>query len=507
MYMSKRCTHIDSSGKECSYINAEGNSYCVKCGSLLDGKERKVVVKADYERSERMLNSMTDENKKLLRQVELQDEQIQRMRRGGIAPSGFRLVNETEYTSNRKQKEIAEEQKRTLEENVRKQQKIIDSLTVDNKSLHNQISQFESQIQKMKKDGYAPSGYHLEKDKSVYDTFWESLSQPNANKKLSDLEARLNKTLEENKRLKRRANMEWYEKLWEDYNVFIVSFVCIAVLLGIFWGIFSFFRSGVKEDDTLKIEQRDGHWGITKGSSVILPFEYDSIVRDKYDTIYSRIYKDGMVGLVNNQSGNTLIHCGYKVIGQNDNYSLGGPLIGVQKPNGKWCFLNHKGEQFGSEYDYARWLTGSELGSVGIRDNRGLMRYGYADNRGFAKIPCQYVEAYTFRDSLAIVRQTNSSPLICIDINGNRQFTLKYRTHNGFSESLMAVSNDYQWNKNTRFGFIDRKGNLVIDMFFTPYLSKDGSFSYPRFYKGRSYVRYNGRNGYIDKTGKFTEEK
>ena len=95
----------------------------------------------------------------------------------------------------------------------------------------------------------------------------------------------------------------------------------------------------------------------------------------------------------------------------------------------------------------------------------------------------------------------------CIDTNENEQFILKYRIYNEFRDSLMAVSNDHQWSKDARLGFVDRKGNLVINLFYTPYLFEDGSFYYPHFYKGRARVRYKGRNGYIDKTGKFTEEK
>jgi hypothetical protein len=396
------------------------------------------------------------------------EEELVRLKRNGFAPSGFRLIREVDYTN---------------------------------------LSKNEEELVRLKREGYAPFGYHLEKVEDPIAHFWENLGSEKitiSKSEYNSLKSRPNISTFTYNSLKRSANMEWYEKLWDDYSVLLTWTFVILLGLGFLYWIFS---GEDEEKDTLKIEQRDGYWGIAKGSIIILPFEYDSIVRDKYDTIYSRIYKNGMVGLVDNRSGNTVIHCGYKAVGQNTSMTLGGDLIGVQKPNGKWWYVNHKGEQFGSEYDYARWLTGSQLGDIGIRDSKGVMKYGFADSNGYMRIPCQYVQTSSFRDSMAIVKLSNYNSPICININGQNQFTLRYPTFDGFSESLMAVSNDRQWNKDTRFGYVDRKGNLVIDMFFTPYLSKDGSFYYPRFSNGRAYVRYNGRNGYIDKTGKFTEGK
>lgn len=468
---------IKCTNKNCGHVNADGTSYCVKCGKLIGKKT--VVNKSEFDNLNNELQGLKLVKKQLEDRVvtltttdkgriEQLQKKLDNIKKDGSAPSGFRLIKENEYTS---------------------------------------LSNNKDELARLKKNGFAPSGYHLEKDKDPIDLFWSDIRSDKitiSKSEYESLKSRPNISTSTYNSLKRSANMEWYEKLWDDYSVLLTWAFVILLGLGILYWIFS---GEDDEKETLIIEQRDGYWGIAKGSNIILPFEYDSIVRDKYDTIYSRIYKNGMAGLVDNQSGSTIIQCDYKKIGQTTSFTLGGKLIGVQKANGKWCFVNHKGELFGSEYDYARWVNNSDLGEIGIRDSKGIMYYGYADINGSIKIPCRYVLGYPFQDGLAIVKISNYSSLICINIDGQNQFTLRYPTFDGFSESLMAVSNDRQWNNDTRFGYVDRKGNLVIDMFFTPYLSEDGSFYYPRFSNGRAYVRYNGRNGYIDTTGKFTEVK
>ena len=42
-----RCTRLDINGKECGYMNAYDNNYCVKCGRLLEGKKKVEIVEVD----------------------------------------------------------------------------------------------------------------------------------------------------------------------------------------------------------------------------------------------------------------------------------------------------------------------------------------------------------------------------------------------------------------------------------------------------------------------------
>ena len=71
----------------------------------------------------------------------------------------------------------------------------------------------------------------------------------------------------------------------------------------------------------------------------------------------------------------------------------------------------------------------------------------------------------------------------------------------------MAVTNDSEWTSKTLFGFVDRKGELVIGMYFTPWVLDDNQFYMPRFNEGKAEVRYRGENGWIDKSGNFTPAK
>jgi hypothetical protein len=60
-----------------------------------------------------------------------------------------------------------------------------------------------------------------------------------------------------------------------------------------------------------------------------------------------------------------------------------------------------------------------------------------------------------------------------------------------FSEDLAAVK------KNGKWGYIDKKGNVIINFMY----EKAGSFI-----NGSANVTLNGKQGYIDHDGKFYEE-
>lgn len=395
--MSIKCTYKDEDGKECGHVNADGSSYCVKCGKLLDGVRQKiVVVKSEYDSKTKKVND-------------------------------------------------------------------------------------------------------LEQEKGILNKRIATLSREQ-----SDMRKRLNNSLEENKRLKRLADMEWYEKLWEDYDfIFYIAFF-VFFIVGIYW----YFSSGVREDKTLIIEQRDGHWGKAKGNDIILPFEYDSIVHDKFDTTYSRIYKGGHVGLINYTTGKTIVPCIYLEVGKPNSVSFRGKLIAVKKDNGKWHFVDYHGLPKGrqDQFDYANWWSTAEYGIVGAKDN-GKMKYGYVDERGDVKILCKYAVPRNFFEGLALVKNSKDGPWICINENGEEQYKLKYTLGDIYQESLMAVANDSEWTSKTLFGFVDKKGELVIGMYFTPWVLGDGRICFPRFSNGKAEVHYMGKNGWIDKTGHFTPKE
>lgn len=149
-----RCTRIDYNGKECGYVNAEGNSYCVKCGGLLSGRWKKIVVsEADYEKSELKLLQLTDENKKLNESVSNLNNNIVKMIMNGYAPQGYRLISNSEYTTIEELRQTVNRQKRIAEENAisaRRQEQRISALTEENKRLLTIIEREEKEIQQLK---------------------------------------------------------------------------------------------------------------------------------------------------------------------------------------------------------------------------------------------------------------------------------------------------------------------------------------------------------------------
>lgn len=415
--------HIDRNGIVCGHLNADGNSFCVKCGNPFDGKKRKVVREEEY------------------------DE---------------------------------------LKEKAKNTEVLFDGTY--------------QKLQTIYKEGYAPKGYHIEKDKSI----WEKYSH----KTLSIIE--YNRLLE-------RANQSWWKKLreavkkwWDDTGEIICLFLAFVIFVcGAIWLTVGNVASGCSNNSAvIKIEQRDGLWGLVKGGDIVIPFEYDSIVADKYETEFSRVYKGEHVGLINNTTGKEMVPCIYLEVGELNNVSLRGKLIAVKKDDGKWQFVDYSGLPTGrlNLYDYAKWWSNADMGFVGMKIN-GEMKYGYADSSGFVKIPCDYVEVHSLFEGLALVKKAKYASWICINDRGEEQYRLNYTICDIYQDSLMAVSNDNAWNTSTLFGFVDRNGKLVIDKYFTPWVLDNNQFYMPRFNDGKAEVRYRGENGWIDKSGKFTPAK
>ncbi len=79
---------IICSNKNCGHVNADGNSYCVKCGEVLPGKfPNMVVIKSQYENlkhEHKELESLERENSK-------QKKELDELKKNGFAPQGFHL--------------------------------------------------------------------------------------------------------------------------------------------------------------------------------------------------------------------------------------------------------------------------------------------------------------------------------------------------------------------------------------------------------------------------------
>ena len=122
-------------------------------------------------------------------------------------------------------------------------------------------------------------------------------------------------------------------------------------------------------------------------------------------------------------------------------------------------------------------------------DGKAIVRkgsYGFIDKDGNVVIPCNYREAYRFRDGVARVCSVKEKMYGFINKEGNEVVSLKYIAARDFSEGLAAVKADGKW------GFIDKNGNEVIPCRY----DEVSSFS-----EGRASVMSNNKYGFIDKEG------
>lgn len=117
--MIKKVVSIKCSNKKCGHTNAGGSTYCVKCGQLLGGKqERIVVIKCDYDEMDTKIKDFEQDKKK------------------------FEL------------------EKRQLEDRLK-------TLTNTDKVRVEQIQRLQSTLDDIKKNGFAPRGFHLVVDSNV----------------------------------------------------------------------------------------------------------------------------------------------------------------------------------------------------------------------------------------------------------------------------------------------------------------------------------------------------
>jgi len=119
--------------------------------------------------------------------------------------------------------------------------------------------------------------------------------------------------------------------------------------------------------------------------------------------------------------------------------------------------------------------------------------YGYLDRSGSEIIPLKYEDASDFKLGKAVVKKA-ANIFYLINIDGDILHTYNYYYVGNHSEGLLP----FQLNPNSRHGFIDEMGNIVIPPNYT---------SVEPFKDSRSVVNisddYTNKYGLINKTGKF----
>ncbi len=141
-------------------------------------------------------------------------------------------------------------------------------------------------------------------------------------------------------------------------------------------------------------------------------------------------------------------------------------------------------------YSQSKQQKNSILLPVRIKD-----KWGYINEKGKIVIKPNFWSTGDFSEGFAIVRDEDRW-FYYIDENGKPiNNGKKYRFADDFSEGLAAV----QENRDSKIGFIDSSGKLVIEPKFDSFTGKIiGSFK-----DDLNYVYLDGKIGFIDKTGNF----
>lgn len=165
-------------------------------------------------------------------------------------------------------------------------------------------------------------------------------------------------------------------------------------------------------------------------------------------------------------------------------------------PDG-WGFIDIKGKMIVSpKYNWAKSFS---EGLAGVKLNG---KWGYIDKTGKEIIPLKYFDAHSFSEGYAAFRYLEPKKWGFIDKTGKEVVLPKYDNVHSFSEGLAAVQINYKW------GFVDQSGKEVIPLTFDR-IGKGGLLFTEKdkgFQNGKILVKKDGREFYIDKTGKEIED-
>lgn len=118
----------------------------------------------------------------------------------------------------------------------------------------------------------------------------------------------------------------------------------------------------------------------------------------------------------------------------------------------------------------------------------------FIDKSGGVKLKCKYHDVYSFSEGLALVVERNKTTYArksgYIDKTGREVIACKYVFASSFSEGLAAVSQIEKYVYN--YGYIDKSDKIIIPLKYEA--AED-------FNNGIARVRFNGKDGYINKQG------
>ncbi|UCS92172.1 WG repeat-containing protein [Echinicola marina] len=184
-----------------------------------------------------------------------------------------------------------------------------------------------------------------------------------------------------------------------------------------------------------------------------------------------------------------------------------------------------------SKYDYTGEFTDDGVAVVMVKVGVNYGKYGLIDKTGQEIVPPKYDYMDEFsKDGLAVVKIGSYPNEKCgfIDKTGREITPLKYDIASSFSEGMAMVGSRNLDNKNNKVGFIDTTGKVkiafkyhwaksfseglavvLVDDKGSGFINKEGQFVISPIYdlahsfsNGKAKVELDGREFYIDKTGK-----
>lgn len=173
--------------------------------------------------------------------------------------------------------------------------------------------------------------------------------------------------------------------------------------------------------------------------------------------------------------------------------------------NGKWGFVDKSGKELTAfKYDEAKDFS-EETVAVSERNFVFENRWGFINKTGREIIPLIYAEVGKFSDGFVRVKMKIGNVVYWeyYDSNGIK-LGESYDNAKDFSEGLAAV----QSSETKKWGFIDKTGREYIPFIFDR-IGEGGLFpseDSQMFKDGKVKVKKDGREFYIDKTGKEIED-
>ena len=230
-------------------------------------------------------------------------------------------------------------------------------------------------------------------------------------------------------------------------------------------------------------------WGYinNKGDLIIKP-QYGEAF-DFQNNGLAIVELNNLYGIIN-QSGKYVVEPKYESISQ---FSEGRAIAMDSKG---FKVIDEKGNELTSKaYNYiGNYKDGRAV--FGVPSENGSYFYGYLNRQGKEIIPAKYQTASDFSDGKAVVK-VKENEFRLIDINGKTLNTYKYNVVGSFGEGLLA----FQEKLDSKLGYIDEAGNVVIKPSFTQAMS---------FNEGRAVVNisedYGNEFGLIDRNGKYVIE-